>query len=119
MFEFVVLDPDLNNFLTFQHIYPTTNFSLSFLQRGHYNQSTQEFQSPPLELYTQFSLTTYFLVFWIILALQVLSIFIADNLLITKEKITQWKRFLHAIQKSSFPFPYTNWHQGNGTSKVV
>ena len=117
MFEFIVLDPDLNNFLTFQHIYPVTNSSLSFLQRGHYNQSTQEFQSPPLELYTQFSLTTYFLVLWVILLLQILCIFIVDSVLVNNAQATQWKRILHAIQKSSFPFPYTNWHQGNGSCK--
>ena len=121
MFAFVSLVSEFSDDIgiVIKHILPLTNFSLSFLQRGYYNQTTQQFQPPPLELYTHFSTTTYFLAFWVILLLRCLSIFIADMVLVNSipQHATLWDRILHAIQKSSFPFPYTNWHQGNGSCK--
>ena len=93
--------------------------SLSLLQRGQYIQITNEFESPPLELYTQLSSTMYFVIFWAILLLRSLCIFIADTMMVNSipQHATLWERTLHAIQKSSFPFPYTNWHQENGSCK--
>ena len=106
-----------------QHIHPLTNISLSLLQRGKLLEQhkgtlvTHEYQPPPLELYTKFSLQTYFFVFWGILSLQSLTIFVVDKIWVRNvpNSAKCWNRILHAVQKCSFPFPYTNWHQENGS----
>ena len=74
------------------------------------------FEPPLLELYTQFSLQTYFLAFWTILFLQALVIFISDTIWVKTipQNTTLWERMVHAIEKSHFPFPFTNWHKGSG-----
>ena len=105
------------------HIHPLTNISLSKLQRGtlsEFSCSTNsgfEFEPPSLDLYTQFSLQFHFFAFWVILLLQSLTIFIADKIWSNNipESSTFWDKILHAAQKSSFPFPYTNWHQESGS----
>ena len=105
------------------HIHPFTNISLSILQRGkllRYSTGPSfayEYQPPPLELYTKFSLQTYFFAFWGILLLQTLTMFVIDKIWVTNipKRATLWERILHAAQKSSFPFPYTNWHQEEGS----
>ena len=109
------------------HIHPLTNTSLSLLQRGTLSNTiidtptgvaiTYHYQPPSLELYTKFSLQTYFFAFWSILFLQALTIFVIDKIWIRNvpKSATLWDRTLHAVQKSSFPFPYTNWHQEKGT----
>ena len=61
------------------HVYPLTNLSLNFLQRGHYNQDSTQYEKPSIELYTDFSLEIYFVMFWILLSLQILTIFVADR----------------------------------------
>ena len=78
---------------------------------------THEYQPPPLEVYTKFSLQTYFFVFWGILSLQSLTIFVIDKIWVRNvpNSAKCWNRILHAVQKCSFPFPYTNWHQENGS----
>ena len=108
------------------HIHPLTNISLTQLQRGNKTASVfdapsgpvyeYEFVSPPLELYTQFSLQLYFFAFWAILVLQTCTIFAIDKIWVKNipKTATLWHRVLHSIQKSSFPFPYANWHQENG-----
>ena len=106
-----------------QHIYPLTNISLSILQRGKLLTFRQGpifdyvYQPPLLELYTQFSLQTYFFAFWGILILQILTIFVIDKIWIRNipKYATLWDRILHAVQKSSFPFPHVNWHQEKGS----
>ena len=108
-----------------QHIHPLTNISLSLLQRGklleqHHEStstSTHEYQPPSLELYTKFSLQTYFFAFWGILTLQSLTIFVVDKIWVRNvpNSAKCWNRILHAVQKCSFPFPYTNWHQEKGS----
>ena len=107
------------------HIYPLTNISLSQLQRGSmiasgpFEDGAQDhiYVPPPLELYTGFSLGTHFFVFWGILGLQTFTIFVVDMIWVKNipKTATIWERIVHAIQKSSFPFPYTNWHQENGS----
>ena len=106
------------------HILPFTNLSLSKLQRGNiseYDYGNGDFgytyDPPSLNLYTQFSIETYFFVFWIILFLQSLTIFVVDKIWIKNipKSATLWERILHAIEKSSFPFPYINWHQQGGS----
>ena len=107
-----------------QHIYPLTNISLSILQRGKlltFRQGTvfdYVYQHPPLECYTQFSLQIYFFAFWGILILQILTIFVIDKIWVRNvpKSAKLWDRTLHAVQKSSFPFPYANWHQEKGSS---
>ena len=43
--------------------------------------------------------------------------FVIDKIWVTNipKRATLWDRILHAAQKSSFPFPYTNWHQEKGS----
>jgi hypothetical protein len=109
------------------HIHPLTNISLSMLQRGKLSTTVTDtpagplfshtYQPPPLELYTKFTVQTYFFAFWGILLLQTLTIFVIDKIWVKNvpKSATLWDRTLHAVQKSSFPFPYTNWHQEKGT----
>ena len=109
------------------HIHPLTNISLTQLQRGSliesvFNLSSEymyynyEYVPPPLELYTQFSLQTYFFAFWAILILQTCTILVIDKIWVKNipNTATLWDRLLHSIQKASYPFPYANWHQENG-----
>ena len=72
-----------------------------------------DYVPPPLELYTQFSLQTHFFAFWGILILQTCTILVIDKIWVKNipNDATLWDRLLHSIQKASFPFPYTNWHQ--------
>ena len=115
MIEIVGLNPNYFNG-NVSHVYPITDVSLSYIQRGKFNETSKQFEAPPIELYTQFSLFAYFLVFWAILLLRCLTIFIVDFWMKNiPQTVTTWKRILHANQKSSFPFPYTNWHQGSGS----
>ena len=99
------------------HVYPLTNLSLNFLQRGHYNQDSSQYETPSIELYTEFSLEIYFLMFWILLSLQTLTIFVADRCCMNTipESTTTWERIIHAFQKTSFPFPFANWHNETGS----
>ena len=99
------------------HIYPLTNLSLNFLQRGQYNQDSQQYEPPSIEIYTKFSLTMYFLTFWILLALHSLTIFIADRCCMNgiSNSATTWECIIHAFQKTSFPFPFSNWHDEMGS----
>ena len=108
---------------TIPHIHPLTNISLSKLQRGTFtvyekpaNFYNFVYEPPSLDFYTQFSLEIHFFVFWAIVSLQGLTIFIADKIWSDNidESATMWDRILHAMQKCSFPFPYTNWHEENG-----
>ena len=106
------------------HITPQTNLKLSHLQRGHFyvemdgfnNWHTSIYEPPPLQLYTKFSLQWYFLAFWGIIFLQILTIFIIDMAWTRNipESATIWERVMHATLKSHFPLPYINWHEGDG-----
>ena len=120
MIEIVSLNPtyfDNQESHHVNHVYPLTNISLNFLQRGQYNQESRQFETPSLELYSEFSLTIYFFTFWILLSLQILTIFVADRCCINTipKSTTTWERIIHAFQKTSFPFPFTNWHDGIGS----
>ena len=109
------------------HIHPLTNISLTQLQRGKLTEYTidtpagplydYDYVPPPLELYTQFSLQTYFFAFWGILILQTCTILVIDKIWVKNipNTATLWERLLHSVQKASVPFPYSNWHQGNGS----
>ena len=109
------------------HIHPLTNISLAQLQRGKLLEFIIDLPTgpgyryayvpPPLELYTQFSLQTYFFAFWVILILQTCTILVIDKIWVKTipNTATLWDRILHSIQKASFPFPYANWHQESGT----
>lgn len=105
----------------YYHIYPIVNSSTFNIQRGKFNEFTDGVSSaydpPPLELYTKISLQAYFFVFWGILILQSLCILLIDKSLVNSipQNVTMWKRFIHACQKSHFPFPYENWHEAEGT----
>ena len=119
MTGFILLDP-LSTWIP--HITPLTNLTLSNLQRGNFAvlsngfEKTSIYEPPPLELYTKFSLQSYFFVFWGIICMQILTIFIIDMLWIRNipESVTLWERLMHANLKSNFPLPYLNWHEGNG-----
>ena len=117
MMGFACLDPHFNNDNShYYHIYPIVNSSIFNIQRGKFNEF-RSYDPPPLELYTKFSLQTYFFVFWGLLILQSLCILLIDKLFVKSipHNITLWKRFIHACQKSHFPFPYENWHEAEGT----
>ena len=121
MMGFQCLDPQFPDL--YYHIYPIINASIFNIQRGNFNEfkdgimGSSAYDPPPLELYTKFFLPTYFFVFWVILLLQSLCILLVDKLFVksTPNNITFWKRFIHACQKSHFPFPYENWHEAEGT----
>ena len=121
---FYCLDPQTSSFMSRPyHIYPIVNSSIFNIQRGKFNEliagsaSYTPYDPPPLELYTKLSLQTYFLVFWGILILQSLCILLIDKLFVKSfpQNISLWKRFIHACQKSNFPFPYVDWHEAEGT----
>ena len=99
------------------HIYPLNpeNNSFPSIERGQFINGT--FEPPSLDLYTQISLQSYFFIFWGILLLQTLAIFTVDKIWVKNIPHTTslWDKILHSIQKSSYPFPYTNWHEENGT----
>ena len=128
MLEFLGLHPYSQNATNLiPHIYPVTNISLSILQRGKLSQTITNtssgplfaytYQPPPLELYTKFSPQTYFFAFWGILLIQTFTIFVIDKIWVRNipKYATLWDRILHAVQKSSFPFPHVNWHQEKGS----
>ena len=77
---------------------------------------TSIYQPPPLQLYTQYSLQTYFFAFWGLLFLQLLTILICDKILARSipGSATLWERIIHSMEKSHFPYPYVNWHEENG-----
>ena len=127
MLDFQGLYPYAANATSFTpHIHPLTNISLTKLQRGSLIESVfyttsgpvyaYGYVPPPLELYTQFSLQTHFFAFWGILILQTCTIIFIDKIWVKNipKTATLWDRVLHSIQKATFPFPYTNWHQENG-----
>ena len=91
MLEFQGLRPYSPNATSvIPHIHPLTNTSLSILQRGTFSIKilntpsgplfSYNYQPPPLELYTKFSLQAYFFSFWVILILQTLTIFAIDKI---------------------------------------
>ena len=101
--------------VTIPHIYPLSNISWPNIERGQFINET--FVPPSLDLYIQFSLQSYFLIFWGILLLQSLTILIVDKMWVKNipQTANLWDRILHSIQKSSYPFPYTHWHEENGS----
>ena len=108
------------------HVYPLSNFSSIKIQRGEFTSlcgdeecsmgTTAVYDPPSIELYTYFSLQTYFLALWGVLFLQSLTIFIIDKIWVKTipETASIWQRLIHACQKSHLPFPYTNWHKAKG-----
>ena len=93
--------------------------SLAYLQRGNFPFTGVfdfVYEPPPLDFYTKFSLHIYFLAFWGILLIQCLAICITDKMFVRNipQNATLWERIMHAIVKSQFPFPYTNWHEAFG-----
>ena len=120
MIGFEVLNPE---FSSAGHVWSLTNnshfYSMSNLQRGKFYKLGNDkyvYEPPPIELYTQFSLLTYSLVFLGLLFFQSLTIFFVDakwnRTILHDAKI--WDRLLHATQKSHCPFPYANWYKGIG-----
>ena len=116
-------DKDYN--LQIPHVYPLINFTSINIQRGKFTnlcegetcEGTRTLYEPPsIELYTFFSLQTYFLALWGVLFLQSLAIFIIDKIWVKTMPgyTTLWQRFMHACQKSHLPFPHTNWYKAKG-----
>ena len=119
MIGFETLNP---SFGFYNHVWSLTNNShlqsVSNLQRGQSSDGyIHSYEPPPIELYTQFSLLTYTLLFFGLLLLQSFTIFLVDGMCI--KTVTQntkiVDRILHSIQKSHFPCPYVNWYKGYGT----
>ena len=129
MIGFKTLDPyysDLPMIPSIQFFTNNSNLdSISNIQRGQYIDSGAAFCSAsysfydpvPLEIYVHFSLLNYFMAFFGILFLQTFTIFLIDIFWLKSmpSTVTLWERILHAIQKSHFPFPYENWHDGDGS----
>ena len=124
MIDFLVLNPVHGN--QYPHVFYLTNQSyyqsLIDMQRGQYINFTNgdglhsTYDPPSIELYTLYSLTTYFVVFFGILIIHVLTLFIVDKIWVKNipQCTTLFERLLHSVLKSNFPFPYTNWQNGNG-----
>ena len=132
MIAFYALDPSNSEVQLpgseIYHIYPLTNLSIFQVQRGRFKLDMNpinydgytyysSYEPPPLELYTKFSLFGYFIVFWAVISLHILTILIVDKIWIRNVPKTAglWNRILHAVQKSHLPFPYTNWHEEKGS----
>ena len=122
MIGFAVLNPQNHAAFVINHAWSLTNNShfdsVFILQRGKFYETSGDYvyEPPAIELYTQFSLLTYSLVFLGLLLTQTFTIFLVDakwNKTML-EDANIWDRILHAIQKSHFPFPYANWYKGNG-----
>ena len=119
---------EVNFYSNIPHIYPLINFSSINIQRGEFTslcgdeicpytlETKSVYEPPSIELYTYFSLQTYFLALWGVLFLQSLTIFIIDKIWVKTIPKTAsiWQRFIHACQKSHLPFPYTNWYKAKG-----
>ena len=127
MVDFVALNPFPNFGKAWPHVLYLTNQSdyqsLIDIQRGQYINFTTGngrhealYEPPSIELYTSYSLTTYFVVFLGILTMHVLTIFIIDKIWVKNipQCATIFERLLHSILKSNFPFPYSNWLNRNG-----
>ena len=121
MIGFQVLDPfiqSVDNIVSLSN----KSISLSNVQRGYFesaNYYAAIYIPPPIELYTKFSLQSYFFIFLGILTLQCLSIVIIDKLFVKTipPNTTWWQRIIHAIQKSNIPCPFVYWHEGKGDQK--
>ena len=115
MVPFKNFDDDWDSYDAFPHIYSLANISWPNIERGKFINKT--FEPPSLDVYTQFSLQSSFFIFWGILFLHSLSIFIVDKIWVKNipQTTNLWNRILHSIQKSSYPFPYNNWHEKKGT----
>ena len=126
MVEFMVLNPRYDPH-RYPHVLYLTNQSnyqsLINIQRGQYINFTYGigekaflYEPPSIELYTLYSLTTYFFMFLGIFTMHVLTIFIVDKKWVKNipQGTTVFERLLHSILKSNLPFPYTNWLNGNG-----
>ena len=95
----------------------------SSIQRGYFipiatgqKRTATLYQPPSLELYTMFSPQVYFFVFWGILITQNLVIYFVNKIWLKNipQSATKWDRITHAIGNSHVPFPFTNWHDGDG-----
>ena len=123
MTGFQVLDTE-NTDTAPLHIYPIVNSTFKDIQRGSFPHVSQGlglttfgiYEPPSLALYVKFSPRTYVAVFWGILFLQVLTILILDKTFVKNipKTATFWERFIHAWEKSYYPFPYKNWHEEKG-----
>ena len=128
MVGFFVLNPTKGKsephvlYLTNQSYYQ----SLIDIQRGQYinftyftwgeAQDGALYEPPAIELYTLYSLTTYFVMFLGIFTMHVLTILIVDKIWVKNipQCATLFERLLHSVLKSNYAFPYTNWLNGNG-----
>ena len=130
MFGFQLFDPATSIIPHHINITSITSETLNSLQRGRYIHIENDeddydcttmmwpyfYEPPAIELYTKFSLATYFLTFWGILILQTMVISILDKVWVRTipKCATLWGRIIHAIVKSHFAFPYENWHDTVG-----
>lgn len=122
MIGFAVLNPQNHAAFVINHAWSLTNNShfdsVFILQRGKFYETSGDYvyEPPAIELYTQFSLLTYSLVFLGLLFLQSLTIFLVDGKFANTipQNAKTWDRIVHSIQKSHFPFTYINWYKGNG-----
>ena len=124
MVDFIILD---KHYVKYAHVLYLTNQSdyqsLIDIQRGQYIYFTDWYgneaaiyEPPSIELYTLYSLTTYFVMFLGIFLMHVFTIFIIDKIWVKNipQCATLFERTLHSILKSNFPFPYSNWLNRNG-----
>ena len=123
MTGFQVLDTENIDTAPF-HVYPFVNSTFNDIQRGSFPHISQGlsftifgiYEPPPLAIYINFSPYTYLVVFWGILFFQVFFILILDKTFVKNipKTATFWERFIHAWEKSYYPFPYKNWHEEKG-----
>ena len=111
----VSTSPNNNN----PYVGPTFNISFDEIQRGNftpYYLDISRYEPPPLELYTRFSLFTYFVAFWIIHFCQIFVICFFDKLWFKRgsSSVSLCRTLFNSIIKSHFPFPDNDWDVENG-----
>ena len=110
------------------HIYPFVNSTFNDIQRGSFPHISQGssfttfgiYEPPSLALYVNFTPHTYVAGFWGIQFVQVLTILVLDKAFVKNipQSATFFRRFIHAWQKSHFPFPFKDWHEEKGDCHI-
>ena len=92
------------------------NVSLAWADINRANYSDPKHPIPPdYSVYTGINLGEAFLVFWLILALQTITIILGKYCTATDyKKKTFFEKFLHGIENCNMPCPVNDWDSENG-----
>merc|ERR1711974_362211 len=87
---------------------------ISLIERGNWTKNFMEFLPPDPELYTNLRVKQYFILFWVILLLQCLTMTIVKYFTIESFKKLPWfEKIFHVIECINFAFPYNDWDHKN------